>query len=138
MFVTKTQQRETSGLFEINVTPLVDVSLTLVCILLLSSPLAFESNLTVKKAAISAAVVEETTENDRIELNVISEDSVLVNETTVAHRDLRQVLAPMLEASTSRLVVVVGCGDDVSHGVFVEVLDDAKISGAMEIAVLGG
>jgi len=136
MFVMKKQQRETSGLYEVNVTPLVDVSLTLVCILLLSSPLAFESSITVKKSAISTAVVEQRTDADRIELRLVSEDSVLVNETTVARGELRQALVPLLEASTSRLVVV-GCDDAVSHGAFVDALDHAKIAGALEIAVVG-
>ncbi len=130
------QQIEFAGIFEVNVTPLVDVSLVLVCILLLSSPFAFESSITVKKSAISTAVVEERTEEDRIEVRVVSEDSVLVNESTVARSDLRQTLVPLLEASTSRLVVI-GCDDAVSHGAFVDVLDHAKIAGAMEIAVLG-
>ena len=136
MFVNRNQRLEIAGIFEVNVTPLVDVSLTLVCILLLSSPLAFESSLTVKKSSVSTAVVEETTENDRIELSVFSVDSVLVNETAVARRDLRKTLAPLLEASATR-VVVVECDDDVSHGAFVDVLDHAKIAGAAEIAVVG-
>ncbi len=44
MDATKKHRVELGGIFEVNVTPLVDVSLTLVCILLLSSPLAFESS----------------------------------------------------------------------------------------------
>lgn len=136
MFLAKKQQRETAGLFEVNVTPLVDVSLTLVCILLLSSPLAFESSIAVKRSAVSPTVVEESPEDDMIELSVISEDSVRVNETTVARRELRAALAPLVEASATRLVVI-GCEDEVSHGAFVDVLDHAKISGAMEIAVVG-
>jgi biopolymer transport protein ExbD len=136
MFVAKKQNRETAGLFEVNVTPLVDVSLTLVCILLLSSPLAFESGIMVKKSAVSTAVVEERTEDDTIELDVFSEDSVRVNDTVVARRDLRTALAPLLESSASGLVVV-ACGDEVSHGAFVDVLDHAKIAGAAEIAVVG-
>lgn len=136
MDATKKHRVELGGIFEVNVTPLVDVSLTLVCILLLSSPLAFESSLTVKKSAVSTAVVEETTEDDRIELRVVSEDSVLVNETTVARRELREALAPLIAASATRLVVV-GCDDSVTHGAFVDVLDHAKIAGATEIAVVG-
>jgi biopolymer transport protein ExbD len=134
---SKIQQRlELGGIFEVNVTPLVDVSLVLVCILLLSSPLAFESSIAVKKSAISAAVVEEKIDLQRVELRVVSEDSVLVNESAVARRDLRRSLAPLLEASPNRLVVV-GCEDAVSHGAFVDVLDHAKIAGATEIAVVG-
>jgi biopolymer transport protein ExbD len=135
-FADKIERIELGGIFEINVTPLVDVSLVLVCILLLSSPLAFESSITVKKSAISTAVVEERTDNDRIDLRVVSDDSVLVNQTPVARTELRERLVPLLQASTSGLVVV-GCDDAVSHGAFVDVLDHAKIAGALEIAVVG-
>ena len=137
MKLGKKQQSETGGMFEINMTPLIDVSLVLVCILLLSSPLAFESSIAVKRSATSAAQAEKILPDDRVELQVISADSVLVNgATVVARRDLRGTLAPLLDKSRERLVLV-GCDDSVPHGAFVDVLDHAKISGALEIAVVG-
>jgi hypothetical protein len=42
----------------------------------------------------------------------------------------------MIKASTTRQVVV-SCEDGVSHGAFVNVLDEAKICGAAQIAVVG-
>ena len=137
MKLGKKQQSETGGMFEINMTPLIDVSLVLVCILLLSSPLAFESSIAVKKSAAAAAQAEKILPDDRVELQVISADSVLVNGATmVARRDLRGMLTPLLDKSRERLVLV-GCEDGVPHGAFVDVLDHAKISGALEIAVVG-
>jgi len=136
MSIWKKWNSETGGLFEINMTPLIDVSLTLVCILLLSSPLAFESGITVKKSARSAAEAEKKMPEDRVEIFVVSEDSVVVNGATVARRELRETLTPLLDTSQERLVVV-GCDDTVSHGAFVDVLDRAKICGALEIAVVG-
>ncbi len=136
MPIWKKWNSETGGLFEINMTPLIDVSLTLVCILLLSSPLAFESGITVKKSARSAAEAKKKMPEDRVEIFVVSEDSVVVNGTAVARRELRETLTPLLDTSQERLVVV-GCDDTVSHGAFVDVLDHAKICGALEIAVVG-
>jgi biopolymer transport protein ExbD len=124
------------GIHEVNMTPLIDVSLVLVVMLLLLTPLAFESSIAVRRAAQSAKASEKKLKEERIELTVVSEDSVLVNRAMVARRDLSGVLEPMLDGRTDRRVVV-SCDDQVAHGVFVDVLDRIKLSGAGEIAVLG-
>ena len=124
------------GIHEINMTPLIDVSLVLVVMLLLLTPLAFESSIAVRRAAESAKASERRLEEERIELTVVSGDSVLVNRAMVPRRELAGVLVPMLDGRADRRVIV-SCADRVEHGVFVDVLDRVKLSGADEIAVLG-
>jgi len=124
------------GIHEINMTPLIDVSLVLVVMLLLLTPLAFESSIAVRRAAASAKAAEKKMEEERIEIRVISADSVMVNRSVVPRNGLAEVLCPMLSGRTDRRVVL-ECGDHVKHGVFVDVLDQVKLSGAGEIAVLG-
>lgn len=124
------------GIHEINMTPLIDVSLVLVIMLLLLTPLAFESSIAIRKAAASAKASEKKLKEERIELSVVSEDSVLVNRALIARGELTGTLRPMLEGKTDRRVVI-ECSDQVSHGVFVDVLDQVKLCGAGEIAVLG-
>ena len=132
----KSTPEKNNGIHEINMTPLIDVSLVLVIMLLLLTPLAFESSIAVRKAAASARASEKKLKEERIELNVVSEDSVLVNRAMVPRRKLADTLRPMLAGKTDRRVVI-ACGDQVAHGVFVDVLDQVKMSGAGEIAVLG-
>lgn len=124
------------GIHEVNMTPLIDVSLVLVVMLLLLTPLAFESSIAVRRAAQSAKAAEQRLEEERIELTVVSADSVRVNRTMVGRRELAGVLVPMLDGRPGRTVIV-SCADRVEHGVFVDVLDRVKLSGAGEIAVLG-
>lgn len=124
------------GIHEINMTPLIDVSLVLVVMLLLATPLAFESSIAVRKSSKSARSAEKKDREERIELTVLSEDSVIVNRTVVPRDRLNAVLQPLLKTSAKRRVVV-SCGDGVSHGAFVNVLDRAKLCGAAEIAVMG-
>jgi biopolymer transport protein ExbD len=124
------------GIHEINMTPLIDVSLVLVVMLLLLTPLAFESSIAVRKAVASAKASEKKLKEERIEISVISGDSILVNRDTVPRSELSGVLGPMLKDRTDRRVVI-ECGDQIKHGVFVDVLDQVKLSGAGEIAVLG-
>jgi len=132
----KSTPEKNEGIHEINMTPLIDVSLVLVVMLLLLTPLAFESSIAVRKAAASARASEKKLKEERIELNVVSEDSVLVNRAMVPRRELAGILRPMLDGKTDRRVVI-ECSDQVAHGVFVDVLDQVKLSGAGEIAVLG-
>lgn len=121
-------------LAEVNMTPLIDVSLVLVVILLLATPLAFESSLGVSRAATANNAVSEQAPRPDITLNILSNSQVVVNNDVVSLRDLPGTLAPLLRNDSSR-VVAVGCADEVSHGTFVQVLDVTKLSGAMGIAI---
>jgi biopolymer transport protein TolR len=135
----KWQQREETvgqGKAEVNVTPLIDVSLCLVVILLLATPLAFESGFAVRRAIASSREGIDQSRQARIDLTILSEDSVRVNKQAIARRDLEPTLAAALAQSPNGLVTV-DCADTVQHGTFVEVLDLAKLHGASEIAVVG-
>ena len=136
MFFQKKIKKEDSGIHEVNMTPLIDVSLVLVVMLLLATPLALESSIAVRDARKTSRKAEKKKIEERIELHVVSEDSVRVNRKLVSRHLMHATLRPMLEQATSR-VVFVQCDDGVSHGAFVDVLDQAKVCGALEIAVSG-
>ena len=120
---------------EVNMVPLIDVSLVLVVMLLLATPLAFESRIDVANASRSAKQAEEVEKSERVEISVVSEDSVRVNRQLVARTNIAEALTPLMEASADGGVVV-ACAPRVSHGAFVDVLDRAKACGAIDIAVV--
>lgn len=120
---------------EVNITPLIDVSLVLVVILLLATPLAMESSIGVKSRQQSGRKAEKQEDSKRLELTVLDDLRVRVNRTTVLRADLGTILGPMIREHPDQLVVV-RCADEVSHGTFVSVLDDAKMSGAAQIAIV--
>ena len=132
----KRSHRGNEGLHEINMTPLIDVSLVLVVMLLLLTPLALESSIAVRKAAASAKRSEKREKEERVEIKIISDDEVMVNRKVVSRAELTPTLRTLLADKVQRRVVV-DCDDNVSHGIFVEVLDQAKLCGAGDIAVLG-
>ena len=128
--------RGAEGIFEVNMTPLIDVSLVLVVILMVATPLALQSSIalgTARSAGRSGARVERL---ERIEISILSDDSMRVGREVVSRAELPRVLSPLLERSTTREVVV-RCADGVSHGVFVNVLDQARALGASRLAVVG-
>jgi len=120
----------------INMTPLIDVSLVLVVILLLAAPLAFEASIGVNQAEARAQKAKQVEKHEFIEIAVVSDDSVRINRRMVGRENLTYALQPLLERSAERQVLL-SCADGITHGTFVEVLDVTKCAGASEIAVLG-
>lgn len=119
---------------EINMTPLIDVSLVLVVMLLLATPLAFESSIGVRKDDATARAAKSQDQQERVEIVVVSDSDVRVNREVVARADLASVLTPLLSEAVDRTVLI-SCEAGVTHGAFVNVLDQAKLSGATGIAV---
>jgi biopolymer transport protein ExbD len=88
----------------------------------------------VRKDDTTARAAESKDQQERIEIVVVSDAEVKVNREQVARADLATVLEPMLAEATDRTVMI-GCEHGVTHGAFVDVLDQAKMSGATAIAV---
>lgn len=127
--------RRAEGIHEPNMVPLIDVSLVLVVILLVATPMALQSGIAVSRAASSGqkALPAHT---ERIEVNIVGPDSIVVNRLMVSRTTLGFRLRTLLQTSATREVVV-RCADNVPHGDFVAVLDEAKAQGAAGIAVVG-
>jgi biopolymer transport protein ExbD len=132
--VSRGRPKYASGIYDVNMTPLIDVSLVLVVILMVATPMALQSSITVQNAAASQAAVESTPKPQRVEIEIVTEDSLLVNRAPVARSELRSALRALL---TGKGEVIVRCAGRVTHGTVVGVLDEAKQCGAAQIAVLG-
>src|SRR5262245_38103388 len=118
------RSNDDQGIFEPNMTPLIDVSLVLVVILMVATPMAFQSSIAVRQTASTGAAAA-TARADRIELAVMPDHTVRVNKFVVPRDAMGQTLKPLLEESATK-VVVVSCDDAVLHGDFVGVLDECK------------
>ena len=125
-----------NGIFEPNMTPLIDVSLVLVVILMVATPLAFQSAIAVRTASSAGQAAEVKTDADRIEVRVSATGDLAVDRETVSIETLEAAIATRLGGSRSRMVVV-RCEPGVPHGLMVSVLDDARSAGATQIALAG-
>jgi len=119
-----------------NMTPLIDVSLVLVVILMVATPMAFQSSIGVNTASKAGKTAAAEARTERIELVVHGDGTIGVNKLVVPREALSVTLRPLIESSATRMVVV-RCDDSVTHGDFVSVLDEAKSLGAARIAVVG-
>ena len=124
----------TDGIFEPNMTPLIDVSLVLVVILMVATPMAFQSAIAVRTAASSGQSSLKKADVDRIEIDVHADGTLLVNRTAVTRENLPLLLQQRIGESRSRTVVI-HCAGGVSHGAMVSVLDEARSAGATQIAL---
>ncbi len=131
----RSSSRQTEGIHDPNMTPLIDVSLVLVVILLVATPLALQSGIAISRGAAGGRAAP-STPAQRVEITIHSRDDIEVNKWHVTRAALAPTLRPLLAASATREVVV-RCDDPVPHGDFVDVLDEAKAQGAYKIAVVG-
>ena len=123
------------GIFEPNMTPIIDVSLVLVVILMVATPLAFQSGIAVNAASPTGKAVAKTPEA-RVELQLANDGSVWVNREHLQRPELTERLGVLLAGTSSRTVVV-RCEDAVTHGAFVSVLDEVRSHEGVRIAVVG-
>ena len=135
MRMNLTPRRAADGIYEPNMTPLIDVSLVLVVILMVATPLAFQSGIAVRTAAASGRASARAADV-RIEVAVAADGSVSVNREHVPRTELAARLRPLL-AGGGAATVVLRCDDAVPHGAFVSVLDEARALGAAHVAVVG-
>jgi biopolymer transport protein ExbD len=130
------KQTGESGTTDINLAPLIDISLVLVVILLLATPLAFESSIALQRAEASGRQAPRPAEALRVEMTILSDDTLRINRIVVRKVSCAKILQPLLSKQPQPQVVI-SCAGGVSHGTFVDVLDAAKLSGARDIAVSG-
>lgn len=125
------------GMHEVNVVPLIDVSLVLVVILMLLTPLASESNIAVHRTHAADPAETPPEPAEPVLITIPDEADVILNRARIARAELSAALEPLL-VGLEPPPVIVSCDDGVSHGAFVNVLDQAKLCGAKEIAVTEG
>jgi biopolymer transport protein TolR len=128
----------TKGLNEPNITPLADVTTTLIVAFLITMPAIMWNGINVRAAQSSAdeQVVAPTSERDDGLLTVaVNPEGITVNEQPVAVADLRETLALNLRLRDDRTVLVVP-SDLVTLREVVDVLDIAKSAGAESLALL--
>jgi len=126
------------GQNEANITPLADVTTTLIVVFLITMPALLWNGIQVNSAEAGSeqAVVTptESTEDGLLTV-VVAPEGISLNGTTMEPDELETELTSRLAERSDKTVVIVP-HDDVILGTVVEVLDIAKASGAENLAML--
>jgi biopolymer transport protein ExbD len=118
---------------DINVTPLVDVSLVLVIIFMVTAPMVMQAGIIVASSKVDAAEGQ-VTQNESVSLRLTAK-GIFLNEQPVTMQSLPALMTAKLKVNKKK-VVTISSDDDVKHGVVVEVLDIAKQSGAEGLSIM--
>jgi biopolymer transport protein ExbD len=123
---------------EANITPLADVTTTLIVVFLITMPALLWNGIQVNSAEAGSeqAVVTptESTEDGLLTV-VVAPEGITLNGTSMEPDELETELTLRLAERSDKTVVIVP-HDDVILGTVVEVLDIAKASGAENLAML--
>jgi biopolymer transport protein TolR len=117
----------------INVTPIIDVALVLVIILLVTAPMLSVADLPVD---LPAAHTREAESQRNVSITLSSGGHVAVDEEVVERASLRAELAERLrKPGNENVLVVVRADAGAPYGAVRELLADARAAGAKRLAI---
>lgn len=112
---------------EINITPLTDVTLVLLIIFMVTTPLIMQVGI---KVNLPKSSISEVIEPERIIITVSKNNKIYINNSEISFESLSDSVK-----SKSDKIVIINADKDVSHGFVVEILDVVKKSGAKNLAI---
>lgn len=117
----------------INVTPIIDVSLTLVIILLITAPMMAVPDVDI---TLPAALAKESSSEGRVSITVGVRGEIAINENTVRPGLFLPTLKALLaKDSNKNTLVVVRADQGVPYVEVEEILSGARAAGATRIAI---
>lgn len=134
----KKRRSNLQGHNEANITPLADVTTTLIVVFLITMPALMWNGIQVNSAEAGSeqAVVTPTeTADDGLLMVVVNPEGITLNGDPIDTANLELELTEQLGSREDKTVVIVP-HDEVILGSVVEVLDIAKASGAESLAML--
>jgi len=117
----------------INVTPIIDVALVLVIILLITAPMITALNMEIDLPQAKTRSIEDEV---RLSITLGRDGDLAVDDELVAPNDLLKVLVTKIsQASDKNILVVVRADASTTHGTVKQIINDARTAGAKRIAV---
>ncbi len=119
---------------DINVTPLVDVSLVLVIIFMAVAPFAVQSGIKVLQSKASAQVGKVSL-SESIQVKLTASGAIQLNGAGITMPDFPARIAQALLASKDKFVII-KADDGNKVGEVVSLMDTAKQAGALKMALM--
>lgn len=119
-----------STVSDINVTSLVDVTMVLLIIFMLTAPF-IQAGIRVKLPKAKSTVIKET---DAVIIAVTGDGAVFINNDPVGDRNLEEALLTLKVAGEQR--VFVRADKDVPYGVVMNVIGEVKAAGIDDVGMI--
>jgi len=119
-------------MMRINVTPLIDVALVLVIILLITAPMISTAKMEIDLPTAQARAGEE---DHRMSITVSSDGEMAIDEDFVTAETLGPELRSRVQAADGDVLVVVRADTNTPYPVVKTVLEEVRAAGAKRIAI---
>lgn len=122
----------------VNLAPLVDISLSLVIMFIVSVPFLIESGIFVSRGVTGKTQeVLRTKPEEKVTVNLYlrKDGTVLLNNEPVSIDDLPDLIQALMKRSATKTAVVSADSEAVYRDV-IHLIDIAKLNGALDVAIL--
>ena len=117
---------------EINITPLTDIFLVLLIIMMVIAPLLDQQGLNLAVPNM-IEVQDEIKDSKLIKILVTNENKYMLNDTELPVQELGMVIAEQAKINTDGLLIMTQ--DDATHGAVVKLMDEARNNGVTNISI---
>ncbi len=108
---------------EINVIPLVDITLVLLIIFMVATPFMTQSRLSV---TLPQAITDEAKDKEYVTITIDKDANVSINEKNVyTPKEMEQVIAQKLMKIDEKIIII-KADLEIDHGTVIDALDAAK------------
>lgn len=124
------KQRKTFN--EINITPLTDIFLVLLIIMMVIAPLLDQQGLNLAVPNM-IEVQDEIKDSKLIKVLVTNDDKYMIGETELAVADLGNAISEQAKVNTDGLLIMTE--ENSTHGAVVKLMDEARNVGVTNISI---
>jgi len=117
---------------EINITPLTDIFLVLLIIMMVIAPLLDQQGLNLAVPNM-IEVQDEIKDSRLIKILVTDDDRYMMNETEISAAELSSVIKDQAQDNPDGLLILTQ--DNASHGAVVKLMDEARNTGVTNISL---
>ena len=117
---------------KVNVTPIIDVALVLVIILIVTAPLLSAADLPVQ---LPEARTREAENQKNVSVTLAYDGALAVDDRRVTATDLRAAIAERIADQGDDVLVVVRADSNAPYATVRSVLDEARGAGAKRLAI---
>ncbi len=123
-------QRKTFN--EINITPLTDIFLVLLIIMMVIAPLLDQQGLNLAVPNM-IEVQDEIKDSKLIKVLVTDEDKYMLDDTEIPVSELSNMISEQAKVNADGLLIMTQ--DNATHGAVVKLMDEARNSGVTNISI---
>ena len=119
---------------DINVTPLVDVMLVLLIIMMIIAPLLQQG--VSLKLPLAANTTEKPETSDQTVVAITPDKQVYINTLPVQAGDLRRRITEIMDAKSGEKIVIIKADVDVEYSAVMNTMDDLRASGIEDMGLI--